>query len=112
MVDFSLNLCYGIVIPEDKMEDIKANLTDEQCDELMDNYARCIDSWSGGDYFVGVSSFLDSNETGFVYPITSLSNPFNENDEELIDFKRFFTVHDLWSLIDWKPELMLINFCF
>lgn len=111
MVDFSLNLCYGIVIPEDKMEDIKENLTDEQSDELMDNYARCINSWTGGDYFVGLSSFLNEDGIDFVYPITPhFLNPFTE--KELADFKNFFDTHDLWSFIDWKPELMLINFCF
>lgn len=112
MVDFSLNLCYGIVISEDKMEEIEEKLTDEQSDELNDNYARCINIWTGGDYFIGVSTFLDSNESSYVYPISSLSNPFNENNEELVNFKKFFTVNNLWSLIDWKPELLLINFCF
>ncbi len=111
MVDFSLNLCYGIVVPADKMEDIAEKLTDEQYDELMDNYARCINSWTGEDYFVGLSSFLNEDGIDFVYPITPhFLNPFTEKD--LADFKNFFETHNLWNFIDWKPELMLINFCF
>lgn len=111
MVDFSLNLCYGIVVSEDKMEDIEEKLTDEQSDELNDNYARCINTWTGGDYFIGVSKFLSEDGVDFVYPVNSfLTNPFTEKD--LADFKNFFDTHDLWSFIDWKPELMLINFCF
>jgi hypothetical protein len=111
MVDFSLNLCYGIVVPAEVIEDIQSNLTDEQYDKLIDNYARCINNWVGEDYFIGLSSLLSEDETEFVYPITShFLNPFTEKD--LADFKNFFETYNLWSFINWKPKLMLINFCF
>lgn len=110
MVDFSLNLCYGIVVPADKMKDIEKKLTNEQYDELMDNYARCVNSWTGEDYFIGLSSFVSEDGIDFVYTITPhFLNPFTE--KELSDFKKFFDTHNLWHFIDWKPTLMLINFC-
>ena len=111
MVDYSLSLCYGIIVSVDKMEEIKEVLTDEEYDEVIDNYSRCINSWTGDDYFIGIMVELAESETDFVYHISEFAIP-SDNDEDLIDFKRFFNEHDLWKFIDWKPELLLINFCF
>lgn len=112
MVDYSLALCYGIVVSADKMEEIKEVLTDEEYDEVLDNYSRCIDSWTGGDYFIGIITELTESETSFVYHASKFIIPSDDDDEDLIDFKRFFSEHNLWRFIDWKPELLLINFCF
>ena len=111
MIDYSLSLCYGIVVSVDKMEEIKEILTDEEYDEVMDNYSRCINSWTGDDYFIGVMIELAESETDFVYHVSEFTIP-SDNDEDLIDFKRFFNEHDLWKFIDWEPELLLINFCY
>ena len=111
MIDFSLNLCYGIVVSADKMEEIKKALTDEEYDEMIDNYSRCINSWTGDDYFIGIVTKVLGSETGCIYSISNFTIP-SDDDEDLIDFKRFFNEHDLWKFIDWKPELLLINFCF
>ena len=107
MVDYSLNLCYGIIVSADKMEEIKKVLTDEE----LDNYSRCINSWTGDDYFIGIMVELAESETDFVYHVSKFTIP-SDDDEDLIDFKRFFDEHGLWKFIDWKPELLLINFCF
>ncbi len=111
MIDYSLALCYGIVVSADEMKEIKEALTDEEYDEVMDNYSRCINSWTGDDYFIGIMTELAESDTNFVYSTSEFTIPSDE-DEDLIDFKRFFNEHDLWKLIDWKPELLLINFCF
>lgn len=111
MIDFSLNLCYGIVVSADKMEEIKKALTDEEYDEMIENYSRCINSWTGDDYFIGIVTKVLESETDCIYSISNFTIP-SDDDEDLIDFKRFFNKHDLWKFIDWKPELLLINFCF
>lgn len=111
MIDYSLALCYGVIVSVDKMEELKEALTDEEYDEIMDNYSRCINSWTGDNYFIGVMVELAESETSFVYRTSEFAIP-SDNDENLIDFKRFFNEHDLWKFIDWKPELLLINFCF
>ena len=111
MIDFSLNLCYGIVVSADKMEEIKKALTDEEYDEMIDNYSRCINSWTGDDYFIGIVTKVLESKTDCIYSISNFTIP-SDDDEDLIDFKRFFNKHDLWKFIDWKPELLLINFCF
>ena len=110
MVDYSLALCYGIVVSTDKMEEIKEVLTDEEYYEVMDNYSRCINSWTGDNYFIGVMTELAESETDFVYHVSEFTVP--SDDDDLIDFKRFFSEHNLWKFIDWKPEVLLINFCF
>lgn len=111
MIDFSLNLCYGIVVSADKMEEIKKALTDEEYDEMIENYSRCINSWTGDDYFIGIVTKVLESETDCIYSISNFTIP-SDDDEDLIDFKHFFNKHDLWKFIDWKPELLLINFCF
>lgn len=108
MIEYSLALCYGIVVSVDKMEEIQEVLTDEEYEEMIDNYSRCINSWTGDDYFIGVITELTESETDFVYRISKLAIPH----EDLINFKHFFSKHDLWKFIDWKPELLLINFCY
>lgn len=110
-VDYSLALCYGIIVSTDKMMEIKEVLTDEEYDEVMDNYSRCISSWTGDNYFVGVMINLPESETNLVYRISEFTIP-SDDDEDVIDFKRFFNEHDLWKFINWKPELLLINFCY
>lgn len=110
MIDFSLNLCYGIIVSADKMEEIKEVLTDEEYDEMMENYAYCINSWTGDYYFIGIETKAFESETDFVYSVSTFTIP-SDDDEDLIDFKRFFTEHNLWKFIEWKPELLLINFC-
>ena len=112
MVGFSLNLCYGIIVSADTMEEIKKVLTDKEYDEMMDNYARCINVLMGEDYFIGiVVKVLENDDVDFVYSTSSFATP-SVDDEDLIDFKRFFNEHGLWKFIDWKPERLLINFCF
>lgn len=110
MIDFSLNLCYGIIVSADKMEEIKEVLTDEEYDEMMENYAYCINSWTGDYYFIGIEIKALESETDFVYSVSTFTIP-SDDDEDLIDFKRFFTEHNIWKFIEWKPELLLINFC-
>lgn len=111
MIDYSLALCYGIIVSADRMEEIKEVLTDEAYDEISDNYSRCINSWTGDEYFIGVMNELAESETDFVYHISEFAIP-SDSDEDLINFKHFFSEHNLWELINWKPELLLINFCF
>ena len=111
MIEFNLALCYGIVVSANKMEEIEKALTDEEYDEMMDNYSRCINSWTGDDYFIGIVTKVLESETDFVYHVSEFTIP-SDDDEDLIDFKRFFNEHNLWKFIDWKPELLLINFCF
>lgn len=110
MVDYSLALCYGIIVSADVVREIEKVLTtSEEYDEAM-NYLHCINSWTGDDYLIGIESGL-AEKMDLVYDVSDFTIP-SDDDEDLIGFKRFFNEHDLWKFIDWKPELLLINFCF
>lgn len=111
MIEYELTFCYGIIVSSEKIEEIRESLTDYESDEFVDKYSRCINSWAGDDWFIGVMGTLPQTATDSVYYVSNLSIP-TDDDEDLINFKRFFDKHNLWKLISWEPELLLINFCF
>lgn len=111
MIDYDLTLCYGIIISADRMEEIKEVLTDEEYDEMIDNYSRCVNSWTGEDYFIGIMCGLPESAINGVYYTSTFSIP-SDDDKDFVNFKRFFDEHNLWKFIHWEPELLLINFCF
>lgn len=111
MVDYDLALCYGIIVSNDKIKKIMEALTDAEYDEMIDNYARCVNSWTGNDFFIGVIKNLYLTDPNLIYYVSDLFTP-TDKDENLISFMQFCNEHDLWKFIDWKPELMLINFCY
>ncbi len=111
MIDYRLAICYGIIVSADTAREIEEVLTnEEEYDEAM-NYLHCINTWTGEDYLIGIENGLAESETDSVYRVSDFTVP-SDDDEDLISFKHFFTEHDLWKFIDWKPELLLINFCF
>ena len=111
MVEYDLALCYGVIVSFDKIQELEEVLTAEEFDEVFESYSRCLNQWTNEDYFIGTYTELNQNGVDFVYPITELSAP-SSDDKDLIDFKQFFDEHNLGKLIDWKPKLMLINFCY
>ena len=111
MIDYELAFCYGIIVSDETIMEIAEVLTDEEYDELRDNYVRPLNSWTNGDYFVGTINDLAQTEDDLVYKVSNLTAPA-DNDENLISFIHFFNEHDLWKFIDWKPELLIIDFCY
>ena len=112
MIDYSLAYCYGIIVSRDVIDEITEVLSDDEFDEFIDNYSRCVNSWTNEDYFIGIADELSESITDFVYDNISDLTPPAEDDEDLIDLKRFFDEHNLWDLISWEPKMYLINFCF
>lgn len=115
MIDYELAFCYGIIVPCSKMEEIKEALTNEALNEMEDNYYRCVNSWTAEDYFIGVRYDLDLGTTGedFICRISDLSSILTHDiNESLKDFIQFFNENHLEKFINWKPELMIINFCY
>jgi hypothetical protein len=116
MVDEEMAVCFGIIVSVNVIEDIENKLIkndkitedeEEVINEFIDNYTRCINTWTGEDYFIGIyHSLRDSN----IIPISNFSSIFT--NKETTNFKEFFDKYKLWDLINWKPELMLINFCY
>lgn len=111
MIEYELAFCYGIIVSSEKIAEIRESLTDYESDEFVDRYSRCINSWVGDDWFIGIIETLPIATTDSVYHVSNFSAPADD-DEDLICFKQFFDKNNLWHFIDWKPELLLINFCY
>ena len=107
MVKYDLCYCYGIIVSCDKIQEMERAMSDENSDIFRDWWSRNIDDWTGDDCFIGIYSSINNN----IYPLSELPVLDNEDNEKMIKFKQFFDKNNLWELIDWKPELMLINFC-
>lgn len=112
MIEFRLAYCYGIIVSCDVIDEkFKTVLSDDEFDEFNDNYCRWVNGWTGEDCFIGIANYLSDSDIDFVYEISDFTPP-TEDDEDLIDLKRFFDEHNLWNLISWEPKMYLINFCF
>lgn len=110
-MDYSLRFCYGIIVPEETMNEVYKVLKD--FDDFYDNFANQVNSWTGGDWFVGVSKYLNSDLDSFVQEV---DKNFFEIDtsmlEDLGNFLQFYDDHNLKKYFDWKPKMYLINFCY
>ena len=49
-VDYSLELCYGVIVPDEVVE--KFSQISEEFDDFRDNFVNQLDSWTGGDWFI------------------------------------------------------------
>lgn len=108
MVDYDLCYCYGIIVSCDKIQKMVEILPDEEADTLTDWWSRAVNGWIGEDYFIGIYTNVNDD----VCLLSKLPVLNSEDNEQLIKFKQFFDKNNLWKFIDWKPELMIINFCF
>lgn len=112
-VDYRLELCYGVIVPDNVIEEF--NLILEDFDVFYDNFANQIDSWTGGDWFIGVTTCINSNEDSFVKEVNENFLDFTKHvaiQKELKSFIEFYNSHNLKEYFDWKPKLYLINFCY
>lgn len=108
MVDYSLEFGYGIIIDSDTEKEIESKINEDFIiDEFTDSFCRLINSWIGGDYFLGVTVRLNV-ETDNVYKIKDFKIP----SKEVHEFLKFFDTYNLWDCIKWKPQKYLINFCY
>lgn len=112
-IDYSLKLCYGVIISDKVIEKINQIL--EEFDDFYDNFVNQIDSWTGGDYFIGTTVCINSNGDSFIREIDENFLEFTKRvaiQKELENFIQFYDSHNLKEYFDWKPKLYLINFCY
>lgn len=105
-VESRVSICYGIIISEKELTEIKKHLTDEEHDELSDwEYLTQIDSWCGGDYFLGVEKSLrDLSEPLLLVDLFNVPTDWIEEFE--MELKKV-----PWSKwIKWEPKNYLIKF--
>lgn len=112
-VDYSLRLCYGVIIPEEVINKMYEVL--EDFDDFYDNFINQIDSWTDEDWFIGVSKCINSDGDTFVQEVNKDFFEITKNPSilgNLEKFSQFYDEHNLNEYFDWKPKLYLINFCY
>ena len=111
-IEYSLEFCYGMIVSEEVMNEIQEVLY--EFDIFQDYYARQIDCWCGGDWFVGIT--VESLGEDLVHEMDSdfLTTSIKETitGTPWKEFSEFYDDHNLNEYFDWKPKLYLINFCY
>lgn len=112
-VDYSLELGYGVIVPDEVVE--KFSQISEEFDEFCGNFVNQLNSWTGGDWFIGITTCVNSNGDSFAKEIDENFLEFTKRvaiQKELESFIEFYDNHNLKEYFDWKPKLYLINFCY
>ena len=105
-VESRVSICYGIIISDGELTEIKNHLTDEESDELSDwDYLTQIDSWCGGDWFLGVENSLgDLSEPVLLTDLANIPADWIEKFEMELKNAPWF------KLIKWEPKKYVIQF--
>lgn len=80
MIDYSLEICYGFVIDDTILDKIEKFYDyNDDIEDFVDRYVRCIDSWKGDKYFIGLSNKLfDDTENIYYFEETIDEFPLSE----------------------------------
>lgn len=112
-IDYSLELGYGVIVSDKVVE--KIIQISEEFDDFLDNFVKQLNSWTGGDWFIGITTCVDSSGDSFAREIDENFLAITKHvaiQKELEEFIQFYDSHNLKECFDWKPKLYLINFCY
>ena len=106
-IDYTKAICFGTVISEETankiIDKISREFEDEKIEEFLDIYCRQVDSWCGGDYFLGFIKYLGDD---LVVPCKSMNYDALDFDYLLDEWK----INDIVE-IDSIPQLYVVSFC-
>ena len=114
MVDYSLCVCYGFVVNGDTLDKIENRYDfNDEIEEFVEDYVRCVDSWTGDEYFIGLhdSILQDNEQMRFIDDGIDVSFEPSEID----NFKNLLTKFKIAEIIGEdlaKCRKMLIVFCY
>lgn len=105
-VDYSFVIGYGIVINGKKFEAVENIIEDiNDRDDWGDKWTKCLDLWTGEEYFVGITySILDFDEGVKKFDKDKYS--LDPKDEEA--FLKFYNKYRLEKFFKWTPECCAI----
>ena len=104
-VEYSLAIGYGMRVSAEDALDMCDHLTVDDEDTFRDNWCHQLNSWTGGDYFLGVTNHLGDSDC---VPIHDLE----VDKEELKQFTEFMVNHGLTDFITWDPKHYILQFCY
>lgn len=105
MVEYSIGFCYGIIISDNQRIAIEELFPNENSlDDFIDSYMRQINSWTGGDWFLGVYTEISKE----VVNLTEI----RWDKAILEEFEMKLSEYGITNLIDWYPQKYVIQFCY
>ena len=107
-VDYSMSYCYGVIVDEMTADKIYEHATDD----FRDDYFRPVNSWSGGDHFLGIMSWLGDDEV--IWLFDNPNEPFKGmqfDPQEVQELEEKLEESGVLEFVKWDPSVYLINFC-
>lgn len=105
MVEYSMGVCYGIIISDETLRSINELFPDEDAmDNFSENYLQQLNSWTGGDWFLGLSKTFSKDVINI--------NEIRWDKEELEELEQKLNEYNIINFIDWFPQKYIIQFCY
>lgn len=118
MVEYGIAIGYGIIVDNEVMQNIYNHIEmsypnpdkyNEVYDTFCDLWNLEIDLCGDNKHFIGVYHNFDAEDVF----VKSLEN-YQFKDSEINEFLHFVIDHGIYPVIAnlWKPELLLIHYCY
>lgn len=113
MVEYSLCICYGFIVDSDALEKIeKYHNQNDDFEEFKDDYVRCINDWTGRDYFIGLHESVFNNKETIRYIDDGIDFFSLDEVNNFYDLVIKFKIKEIISDNSPLCRRMLINFCY
>ena len=115
-VEYSTDLCYGMVIPYEIAKEIEQRVEefadDKSYDIFHDMYWHALNCWGDGEegYLLGFTSPLA--EECIEIPLDEIINRQIYKPDELKEFFELYNLFQLNDFVRWKPRKSIITFIY
>lgn len=110
-VEYLMSVGYGVIIDEEEAEAIRDYVVEKfsanKADLFIEEYLTTINSWTGGDHFLGVTKDLGYSDR------VKIDNNLCDT-RAVIKFLHMVTEYEIIQFLSKKdePEFYLLNFCY
>lgn len=102
MVEYDISVCYGIIITDEERQKINNLFPDNNTiDDFSDRYLRQINSWTGGDWFLGLYHSFES-------PVVSIK----AIRFDMKELEKLNEIIQRYNIPNWTPQSYIIQFCY
>lgn len=102
MIEYDISVCYGTIITDEERQKINNLFSDDYAlDDFYDCYLRQINSWTGGDWFLGLYHSFEPP----VIPVKTIH--FDKAELEELE-----EIIQQYNIPNWTPQTYIIQFCY
>lgn len=103
-VECSIGICYGVIISDEDLRKVNELFADndDALDEFSEKYLRQINSWTGGDWFLGLNTDF-SSDVVLLASVHWSKTDIEELEEQLHKY-------NIINVINWMPQKYIIQF--